>query len=72
MCFCGLTNVRIVFNIMKKLLTEAPVLAFPNFSKPFILYTDASAVAIGIVLSQLDEHGKDKLDFLYISYFKCS
>jgi hypothetical protein len=33
-------------------LTEAPILAHPDFSQPFILDTDASDVAIAAVLSQ--------------------
>ena len=37
---------------LKQLLTSAPVLSYPDFSKPFILDTDASNVGIGAVLSQ--------------------
>lgn len=40
------------FEKCKSLLTNAPILQFPDFSKPFILTTDASNVAIGAVLSQ--------------------
>ena len=37
---------------IKKALTEAPVLAYPDYSKPFILETDASLKGLGVVLSQ--------------------
>ncbi|MCG8044653.1 MAG: hypothetical protein JAY66_03025, partial [Candidatus Thiodiazotropha taylori] len=40
------------FEKLKKKMIEAPVLAHPDFSEPFILDTDASDLAIGAVLSQ--------------------
>ena len=38
-----------------RLFCEIVTLAFPNFSKPFILDTDASDMGIGVVLSQLNK-----------------
>lgn len=40
------------FHKCKELLTNAPVLAYPDFNKPFHITTDASNIAIGGVLSQ--------------------
>ena len=38
------------FEALKHALCEAPVLALPNFNKPFTIETDASNTAIGGVL----------------------
>ncbi|CAC5371596.1 unnamed protein product [Mytilus coruscus] len=40
------------FDEIKTLLISAPILAFPDFSKDFILYTDASQIAIGYKLGK--------------------
>ena len=44
---------------LKAELTNPPILKFPDFNKPFLIMTDASAYAIGAVLSQNDENEKD-------------
>jgi hypothetical protein len=46
----------ISFNELKKALTSYPILRLPDFKKPFILHTDASCYALGIVLSQKDDY----------------
>ncbi len=45
------------FEQLKKLLTESPVLAFPDFEKNFLLETDASRAGLGAVLAQKQEDG---------------
>jgi hypothetical protein len=48
-----------VFQELKTLLTKSPILRLPDFSKKFILQTDASNHAMGAVLSQIfdgEEH----------------
>lgn len=42
----------IAFKALKQSLTTTPVLALPNFSKPFVIETNASNMGIGAVLLQ--------------------
>ena len=46
------------FHKLKQCLTTAPILIYPDFSKPFILDTDASNDDIGAVLSQEYDGGE--------------
>ncbi|XP_037870373.1 uncharacterized protein LOC119629252 [Bombyx mori] len=50
---------QISFDLLKQKLTTAPVLAYPDFSQPFLLTCDASNHAVGSVLSQ-GPVGKDR------------
>ena len=45
------------FQTLKKALASPPILAFPNFDRPFILATDSSDHSMGYVLSQCDKNG---------------
>ena len=47
------------FNKCKEILTSSNILQYPDYSKPFVLMTDASNFAIGAVLSQ-GPIGRDK------------
>jgi len=47
------------FNTCKQLLTNAPILQYPDFEKEFQVTTDASDVALGAVLSQINDRKAD-------------
>ncbi len=49
------------FRSLKFALTNSPVLAFPDYTAPFILYTDDSALGLGAILMQTDERGKNRV-----------
>eukprot|EP00731_Ephydatia_muelleri_P035196 Em0104g2a len=53
------TSCNTAFMDLKRLLCSSPVLQCPDFSRPFILQTDASDWGVGGVLSQLDQEGLD-------------
>ena len=44
---------------LKEVFTHAPILVTPDWTKPFILQTDASAFGLGYVLSQMDGTGEE-------------
>jgi len=54
------------FEALKKALTEAPIFAYPDFTKPFLLSTDASDDALGMVLGQ-EQNGRE----VVIAYGGC-
>ena len=49
------------FDELRRLLTSALILAFPDTAKHFTLDTDASGSGIGAVLSQTQEDGKERV-----------
>jgi hypothetical protein len=46
------------FEALKEKLITAPIVQYPDFEKPFFLYTDASTIGIGSVLAQKSEKGE--------------
>ena len=51
------------FDTLKKLLSTAPVLSYPDFTVEFILDTDACSHGIGTVLSQLKDEVEHPVPF---------
>jgi hypothetical protein len=52
------TGVQKAFDKLKTKLQLPPILAYLNFKQQFILHTDASIIALGVVLSQVQK-GKE-------------
>ena len=55
------------FKDMRQALTEKPVLALPRDNLPYLLQTDASDIATGGVLYQVQENG-DRVVIAYLSH----
>lgn len=50
-----------VFETLRAKLCEEPVLAHPDYAKPFIIYTDGSYLGIGAVLAQTGEDRREHI-----------
>ena len=61
-----INRAKIAWDLLKGRLTTAPILGYPDFSKPFILYTDGSYEhGFGAVIHQVQD-GKE-VPILYLS-----
>ena len=47
------------FDTLKQHLISPPIIAYPDFSKPFTLFTDASGLGLGVMLAQYDNEDKE-------------
>lgn len=56
--FCWNTDCEAAFDTLKTILTNPPILIYPDFNEHFFLTTDASGTTLGAVLSQI----RDSLD----------
>ena len=52
---------EIAFLLLKRLCTEAPVLAYADYTKLFKVHTDASEEGLGAILYQTQEDGTDRV-----------
>ena len=48
------------FQKLKELCSNTPVLAYPDYTQKFKLYTDVSGSGLGAVLAQVKEEGKER------------
>ncbi len=66
---CWTSERDVTWKEFKKRLTEVPILKHSDFTRPFILYTDASKKGVGAILAQHDEEAK--ADYV-VEYFSQS
>ena len=52
---------QFAFDLLKKLCTEAPVLAYADYTKTFKVHTDASEEGLGVVLYQNQDDGTSRV-----------
>ena len=57
------------FEVVKKLIEDKIIMAFPDFSKTFVLATDASYKGAGAVLTQINANGNEEIIYLFSKSF---
>ena len=60
---CWTRECEEAFTELKSKLTSAPLLGYPDFTRPFILEIDASFSGLGTVLSQDQDSGRVVLSY---------
>jgi hypothetical protein len=50
--FIWTSDHELAFSALKTAMVQAPVMSLPNFTKPFVIETDASNLGIGAMLMQ--------------------
>jgi hypothetical protein len=53
--FVWTKDCQAAFELLKEKLLTPPIVAFPNYNAPYLLYTDASGCALSGILSQIQE-----------------
>ena len=66
---CWIPEMDKAWRELKKRLTEVPIFRHPDFTKLFVLYTDASKRGVDTILAQYNEEAK--ADYV-IEYFSQS
>jgi hypothetical protein len=69
--FVWASEQEVSFTAVKELLVSAPILACPDFSRPFVLQTDASSQDVGAILSQEFEEGERPVAYGSRTLTKC-
>lgn len=64
-------NAEEAFNTLKNALVTAPILAVPDFEKPFVVHCDASAYGLGGMLSQEVDGHEHPIAYVSRTLTKC-
>ena len=57
------------FILLKKSLTSPPILRYPDFTREFIIHTDASGYGVGAILGQVQKKGNIEEEEVVIAYY---